>query len=75
MPDMTITVGHILDNPTFDCTACYQIVSVDADDTLHVLYDSRDEKSFDDRPPADLLIENVTYITIRDGKLILEVNR
>ena len=74
MPDMHITVGHIIDNPTFDCTAHYMIVTSTVDDTYETLYDSNDEESFGDRPRCELLICNIEYITVRDGVLILEVN-
>ena len=73
MPDMHITVGHVVDNPTFDCTARYQIVAVNGDDTMRILYDSIGEEDYADRPPADLLIRNIEYMTIRDEVLILEV--
>ena len=70
-----ITVGDIVDNPYFDCTARYQIEAVNGDDTYRTLYDSIGEDDYADRPPADLLIEKVQYLTVRDGILVLEVRR
>ena len=69
--DMSITVGHIIDNPTFDTEMAVKIgrwSPVECD--WIPLYDSRQT---DDEIPADLLIEKVRYITIDDGQLILEV--
>jgi len=73
MPDMSITVGHIIDNTTFDTEFAYRIGYWDDDwnDWIR-LYDSRQT---DDDPPADLLIEKIRYITIVDGQLVLEVRR
>jgi len=73
MPDMSITIGHIIDNPTFDTEFAYRIGYWDDDwnDWIR-LYDSRQT---DDDPPADLLIEKIRYITIVDGQLVLEVRR
>lgn len=68
--DQTITVGDVIDNPYFDANLEYRIVAVEEDDSWRDLYDSREAE---DDPPADLLIQNVTYMTIGDNKLILEV--
>ena len=68
---MHITVGHVIDNPTFDTCFDYRIVSREPDGDWCELYDSRtDENSV----PTFLLTENVTYITLGDNTLILEVN-
>lgn len=73
MNDMSITVGHIIDNPTFDTEFAFKIGRWDDEKSDWVaLYDSRVE---DEDPPAELLIERIRYITIEDGQLILEVNR
>ena len=70
-PDMSITGGHIIDNPTFDTELAYKIVRWNDEENDHeVLYDSRQD---DDDPPAELLTETVSYMTIDDGQLILEV--
>ncbi len=69
-PDMGITVGHIIDNPEFDANLEYRIVKVEEDESWTDVYDSQNA---DDDPPAELLIEKVTYITIGDNKLIMEV--
>ena len=73
-PDMSITVGHVIDNPTFDKEFAFKIGywSDEACDWI-ALYDSREED--DAEIPAELLIEKVTYLTIVDGQLVLEVNR
>ena len=72
MPDMSITVGHIIDNPTFDTEFAYKIGRWDDEKSDWIsLYDSRQT---DDDPPAELLIEKIRYITIDNGQLVLEVN-
>ena len=70
--DQQITVGDVIDNPHFDANLDYRIVSMDEDGSWIDLYDS---KNADNDPPADLLVENVTYMTLGDNKLILEVRR
>lgn len=71
--DMSITVGHIIDNPTFDTEFAYKICTWDEEQSDWVaLFDSRNT---DDDPPAELLIEKVVYMTIDDGQLVLEVRR
>ena len=73
MPDMHITVGHIIDNPTFDTELAYKIGYWDDEENDWVaLYNSRET---DEQVSADLLIEKITYMTIGDGQLILEVRR
>ena len=73
--DMSITVGHIIDNPTFDTEMAVKIGRWDEEKCDWIpLYDSRADDD-DDEIPADLLIEKVTYMTIDDGQLVLEVNR
>lgn len=66
-----ITVGDIIDNPYFDANLDYRIVTVEEDGSWRDLYDSRNA---DDDPPAELLIQRVTYLTLGDNKLILEVH-
>ena len=68
--DQIITVGDVIDNPYFDANLEYRIVKVEDDDSWVDVYDSQNA---DDDPPADLLIQIVTYMTIGDNKLILEV--
>ena len=70
-PDMHITVGHVIDNPTFDTEFAYRIVTDEEDGSWCDLYNSRDN---DDSVPTFLLTENVTYMTLGDNQLILEVN-
>ena len=72
-PDMSITVGHVIDNPTFDTEFAYKIGRWDDERNDWIaLYDSRVDE---ENPPAELLVEKICYITIDDGQLILEVNR
>ncbi len=71
-PDMSITVGHVIDNPTFDSEIAYKIGRWNDDlSDWETIYDSRQT---DDYPSAELLIKKVTYMTISDGQLVLEVN-
>lgn len=72
-PDMTITVGHVIDNPTFMFDGWFEITTTDDDGTVHTLYDS-----YEDLPkdiPADLLIEPITYMVVNreKGRLRIEV--
>ena len=71
-PDMSITVGHLIDNPTMDACFKYRIVDVDENECYRTLFEGF---TGDDYPPAELLIENVVYMTIDDGQLVLEVRR
>lgn len=69
--DMSITVGHVIDNPTFDTELAYKIGRWDDERSDWVaLYDSRESEN---AIPAELLIEKIRYMTIDDGQLILEV--
>lgn len=71
-PDMSITVGHVIDNPTFDTEFAYKIGRWDDTESDWVpLYDSR---TADEDVPAELLIEKVCYLTIDNGQLLIEVN-
>ena len=70
MPDMSITVGHVIDNPTMDACFKYRIVDVDENECYRTLFDGF---TGDDYPPAELLIKKVEYMTIDDGQLVLEV--
>jgi len=71
-PDMRITVGHVIDNPTFDFNGLFEITTTDEDGTVRTLYDSAYEN---DDIPCELLIEPVTYMVVNEseGKLRLEV--
>ena len=69
-PDMSITVGHVIDNPTFDTCFEYRIVTMEPDGDWCELYNSRDN----DDVPTFLLTEIITYMTLGDNQLILEVN-
>ena len=73
MPDMTITVGHVIDNPTFMFDGWFEITTTDDDGEVKVLYDSYDE--IDKEIPAELLIEPITYMVVNKekGRLRLEV--
>lgn len=67
---MDITVGHIVDNPTFDTCFEYRIVTDEPDGSWRDLYNSRES---DDGPPVELLAQNITYLTLGDNTLILEI--
>ena len=74
MPDMTITVGHIIDNPTFPFDGRFEVTETDDDGTVHTLFDS--ERMIDGEDiPAELLIEPVTYMVVNSefGRLRIEV--
>lgn len=73
MPDMTITVGHVIDNPTFMFDGWFEITTTDDEGEVKVLYDSYDE--MDKEIPAELLIEPITYMVVNKekGRLRLEV--
>ena len=73
MPDMTITVGHVIDNPTFMFDGWFEITTTDDEGEVKVLYDSYDE--IDKEIPAELLIEPITYMVVNKekGRLRLEV--
>ena len=68
--DQQITVGDIIDNPYFDANLDYRIVENDENDDWRDLYGS---KGAEDDPPAELLIRKVTYLTLGNNTLILEV--
>ena len=72
-PDMHITVGHVIDNPTFMFEGWFEITTTDDDGTVHVLYDSCD--NFVKEIPAELLVEPITYMIVNKekGRLRLEV--
>lgn len=73
MPEMRITVGHIIDNPTFMFDGWFEITTTDDEGEVKVLYDSYDE--MDKEIPAELLIEPITYMVVNKekGRLRLEV--
>lgn len=73
MPDMTITVGHVIDNPTFMFDGWFEITTTDDEGEVRVLYDSYDD--MDKEIPAELLIEPITYMVVNKskGRLRLEV--
>ena len=73
MPDMRITVGHIIDNQTFMFDGWFEITTTDDDGAVNVLYDSYDD--MDKEIPAELLIEPITYMVVNSekGRLRLEV--
>lgn len=65
MPDMHITVGHIVDNPTFYLGNQFEIVDMDDDGTVHILYDSYGNT---DDVPTELLTRNVSYMIASDSR-------
>lgn len=73
MPDMTITVGHVIDNPTFMFDGWFEITNTDEDGIVNVLYDSLDD--MEKEIPTELLIEPITYMVVNKekGRLRIEV--
>ena len=71
--DMSITVGHVIDNPTFMFDGWFEITTTDDEGEVKVLYDSYDD--IDKEIPAELLIEPITYMVVNKekGRLRLEV--
>ena len=71
--DMSITVGHVIDNPTFMFDGWFEITTTDDEGEVKVLYDSYDD--MDKEIPAELLIEPITYMVVNKekGRLRLEV--
>lgn len=68
---MEITVGHIVDNPTFMLDGWFEVTETDGDGAVNVLYDSMN----DDEIPAELLVRQITYMVVNkfNGRLRLEV--
>ena len=73
MPDMHITVGHVIDNPTFMFDGRFEITTTDDDGTVYTLYESHDD--IDKDIPVELLIEPVTYMVLNTSvpRLRIEV--
>ena len=72
--DADVTVGHILANPNFDVNADVVIFNDDYD-IEPILYESDGLNHQNSNPvPTEILLMNVTYITIRDGKLAIGVH-
>ena len=72
-PDMTITVGHVIDNPTFYFDGWFEITQTDDNGTVHTLYDSYAD--LPEHVPAELLIEPITYMVVNKekGRLRIEI--
>ena len=64
-PDMHITVGHVIDNPTFMFLGEFEITTADANGDVHVHYDS--QRDFGEDVPVYLLTENVTYMAVNES--------
>ena len=69
-PDMAITVGHIIDNPTFPFDGDVEITSTDDDGTVHTLWDNWCKEV-----PADILCRQITYMVVNKefGRLRIEI--
>lgn len=74
-PDMAITVGHIIDNPTFSFDGNIEITETDDDGTVHTLYDDMNRDFWSKDIPAELLARDITYMVVNssNGNLRLEV--
>ena len=70
---MAITVGHVIDNPTFSFDGWFEITTTDDDGIVHTLYDSYEDMDKD--VPVELIIEPITYMVVNKekGRLRLEV--
>lgn len=69
-PDMRITVGHVIDNPTLSFDGAFEITATDDDGTVHTLWGDNN----DEFPDADILTRNITYMIITpNGRLRIEV--
>ena len=68
--DMNITVGHIISNPYFD--VCFNVAIVEDDEDSTPLFES-EGCDFEDIP-AELVIAEITYMTIADDKLRIYVH-
>ena len=66
-----ITVGDIISNPYFDANLDYRIVTYEDDGSWTDVYNSREA---DDDPPAELLVKRISYLTLGDNTLIMEVH-
>ncbi len=73
MEDMRITVGLVVDNPTFMFDGRFEITTTDDDGTVHTLYESHDD--FGKDLPAEILVKPITYMVLNNSvpRLRLEV--
>ena len=67
---MGITVGHIVDNPTFPFDGDFEITSTDGFGNVYTLYDHRTGSL--DVPPT-LLVRPVTYLVVNSENGILRI--
>ena len=69
-PDMSITVGHIIDNPTFPFDGMVEITETEDDGTVYTLW----QDEYGGHPSVDILIRKVTYMVVTShGTLRIEV--
>lgn len=74
-PDMSITVGHIVDNPTFPFDGDVEITETDGDGTVHTLYDDKSKDFWGREIPPEILCRKITYMVVNGevGRLRIEV--
>lgn len=72
--DMGITVGHIIDNPTFMFVGDFEITETDGDGEVHTLYCTQDMGT-KEYVPTEILLMTVTYMVVNKklGRLRIEV--
>ena len=73
--DMAITVGHIIDNPTFPFDGMVEITETDDAGTVRTIWEDRDHSFWSREVPEELLIKKITYMVVNTatGTLRLEV--
>lgn len=64
-PDMSLTIGEVIDNPTFNVDCDYAITDYDGE----ILYGSGDQPI-----PDEILVAKVAGVAIRDSMLLIEAD-
>lgn len=71
-PDMSVTIGHIIDNPDFDLNAPFELREAEPDNECYWITtysgDGWDVKGI----PPEVLCRPVRHLTIVDHKLVIE---
>ena len=68
MERMKITVGHIVDNPNFNCDCCIEI----RDGISREVIFYRTDLELDHPIPAEVLVMPVTFITVSNDVLVID---
>ena len=76
-PDMSLTVGHIIDNPTFPFDADIEVTETDEYGNVVTLWDDQADGVWENnlQIPAELLVRRITYMVLNTekGRLRIEV--